>query len=112
MGRDYMLRRNKEFQYVYRRGKSLVDRNLVLLHLSSKTIKTGFCVSKKVGNSVCRNRIRRQMREAFHSLLPYLNAAQMVFVARSDIINSDYWQIRSSMIRLLRKAGLLRGEHL
>jgi ribonuclease P protein component len=107
MGREYMLRRNKEFQHIYRRGKSLVDRNLVLLYLPSNTLKVGFCVSKKVGNSVHRNRVRRQLREAFRSLMPQVKPSQIIFVARCGITEKDYWNILSSMERLLQKAKVL-----
>jgi ribonuclease P protein component len=61
--RRYRLGGNRNYRYVYRRGKSYPSRNLVLIHLKGRDLKIGFSVSGKVGNAVTRNRIRRCMRE-------------------------------------------------
>ena len=69
--REYSLRRNKEFRYVYRRGKSVSDKYFVLIYVNTKTphLKVGFSVSKKLGNAVSRNLIKRRMKEAFFSMI-------------------------------------------
>ncbi len=105
----YTLRKNKEFQYVYRRGKSQPSGGVVLIHVPHKELKVGFCVTKKVGNSVQRNRAKRLMKEAFRSILAEVSPARIVFVAKSGILKNTYWQIRSQMIRALEKAALLRA---
>ena len=57
--RRYRLGSNRNYRYVYRRGKSYPSRNLVLIHLKGRDQRFGFSVSGKVGNAVTRNRIRR-----------------------------------------------------
>ena len=57
--RKYRLGGNKNYRYVYRRGKSYPSRNLVLIYLKGREQKFGFSVSSKVGNAFTRNRIRR-----------------------------------------------------
>ena len=61
--RRYRLGRNKNYRFVYRRGKSTPSRYLVLIHLKGRELKIGFSVSGKVGNAVTRNRVRRYLRE-------------------------------------------------
>jgi len=110
--REYSLRRNKEFRYVYRRGKSVSDKFFVLIYVKTKTphLKVGFSVSKKLGNSVARNRIRRQMKEAFFSMLDAVNKKSLlVFVPREGARGLPYEDILSRMSKLLKRAGLLES---
>ena len=63
MQRNYRLRKNKQFQYVYHRGKSCAFREVVVLYIRASKMQVGFSVSRKVGNSVMRNRVKRRLRE-------------------------------------------------
>ena len=60
------LKKNKDFQYVYRNGTSMANRFVVLYVLENGTDKNrlGISVSKKVGNSVIRHHLIRLIRES------------------------------------------------
>ena len=108
--REYSLRRNKEFRYVYRRGKSVSDKYFVLIYVKTKTphLKVGFSVSKKLGNAVSRNKIKRRMKEAFFSMLNDVSKKSLiVFVPRECAKNLEYTSILESLSKLLGKAGLV-----
>jgi ribonuclease P protein component len=108
--REYSLRRNKEFRYVYRRGKSVSDKYFVLIYIKTKTprLKVGFSVSKKLGNAVHRNKLKRRMKEAFFSMLSQVSKKSLiVFVPRACAKDIDYITIQESLGKLLRKAGLV-----
>ncbi len=110
MRREYSLRRNKEFRYVYRRGKSVSDKYFVLIYVKTKTphLKVGFSVSKKLGNAVNRNKIKRRMKEAFFSMLNDVSKKSLiVFVPRECAKDLNYSSILTSLGKLLGKAGLL-----
>ena len=60
-----VLRKNSDFSAIYKRGKSVGDRYVVLFYRPNGLSynRTGFLASKKVGNSVKRNRAKRLMKE-------------------------------------------------
>lgn len=110
MRREYSLRRNKEFRYVYKKGRSVSDGNIVLIYVITKTprLKVGFSVSKKLGNSVQRNRIKRRMKEAFFSMAGEISSKSLlVFVPRDHAKDLSFSELKASEERLLKKAGLM-----
>ncbi len=87
------------------------DSAMILVYVPTKTphLKVGFSVSKKLGNSVTRNRIKRRMREAFFSVLSSVNQnCLLIFTPRVAVKEMTYWQIRESICKLLKKAGQLK----
>ena len=106
LGRRYSLGRNKQYTYVYRRGKSFPGYRMVLIYLKARELKVGFSVSSKVGNAVTRNRLRRRMKEDFRMLRPRLAPGKYIFVARTAAASSDAAAMGREMFALLRKANL------
>lgn len=104
------LKKNREFQHVYRTGKSMSSRIMVLVFSRTKrgSLRIGFSVSKKIGNSVMRNRVKRRMRECFRQNMPeVITGYSLIFIARGDIVAASYQQIEKSMRLLLEKSRLL-----
>lgn len=113
MKRCYSLKRNKNFRHVYRVGKSNASRQLVLLSARSKEprVRVGFSVSKKIGNSVVRNRVKRRLREAFTPLIPGVKEGfDLIFIARDAAVEERFSAICASMRYLLQKANLLKEQ--
>jgi ribonuclease P protein component len=80
------LSRSAEFERVYRHGRSVANRQLVLYtfpNASTQRPRLGLSVSRKVGGAVQRNKVKRLLREAFAHAQGELVAGQdMVVVAR------------------------------
>ncbi len=70
----------------------------------------GFSVSRRVGNAVVRNRVRRRLREIMRaaSLKP---GWDIVLLARPAAATIDYATLRKSVVRLLSQAQLLANEN-
>lgn len=108
MNRRFSLKKNRQFQYVYRRGKSFGCRELVLLYVRNRELQVGFSVSKKIGNAVVRNRTKRRMREAFAPLIPSLKPGYYVLIAREEAARAASSTLARSTRYVLKKQGLFR----
>ncbi len=100
------LKKNKEYRNVYSRGKSFADRYLVIYFLANNLdfCRFGFTVSKKTGNAVTRNRVRRLLKEACRLNSDIFSGGfDLVFVARRGIVALDYKQVEESLLKLLKK---------
>lgn len=109
-GRAFSLGRNKQFTYVYRRGKSYPSRRMVLIYLRAKEMKVGFSVSAKVGNSVTRNKVRRRMKEDFRLIRPELVPGKYIFIARTSAAEALYPAMGQEMRALLKRAKLFASQ--
>jgi len=71
----------------------------------------GFITSKRIGNAVTRNRIRRQLRECVRLLHPHLvTGYDLVWIARDSIVEQPYQDIFRTVTELCERAGLLTED--
>ena len=107
MQRQNRLGPNRQFSYVYRRGKRVSTRDLTLLYVKNRQKRVGFSVSKKVGVAVVRNRTKRRLRECVRPLLERMSGGLYVFVARPSAAEQSFAQLNRQVDQLLSRAGAL-----
>ena len=69
--------------------------------------KVGFVASKKVGNAVHRNRAKRLLRAHFIENIDLLASGSYVLVAKPDILNQKFSEIKKSYLHALKKCSAL-----
>ncbi|MCY4653006.1 MAG: ribonuclease P protein component [Dehalococcoidia bacterium] len=108
MQRARRLRKSDDFALARRLGRSRVDRRLVLISRDNGTDTTrfGFSVSKRLGNAVVRNRIKRRLKSAAKEA-SVQEGWDLVIIARQGARAADYWSLKRSLDGLLARSGVL-----
>ncbi len=110
MQRRYRLKKRSAFAYVYRKGEKASAQDLLLLSAQSREgLKIGLSVSKKVGNAVTRNRVKRLLREAIKPIESRINTGYMyVIIAHPSIADKSFDQVCQSVYTAFERAKKLQ----
>lgn len=109
LSKQNRLKKNVQFNYIYKKGSKSFSKHLTLVFVKSKISapKIGFSISKKIGNAVVRNLVKRRLRANIKLLLPSIATGHnYVIVAKQGIDECDFWELNRQLIALFTKAGL------
>lgn len=103
----HRLTRRTEFQALHRKGRTWSDRFLTLKILpnSFPDNRFGLSVSKAVGGAVCRNRVKRRLREIVRRLR-LKQGWDILVIARRASADCEFKELEQSMAELVHRAGL------
>jgi ribonuclease P protein component len=114
MKKKYRIKKNKEFQEVFQRGTSMANRQFVIYMLDRPEqpyFRIGLSVSKKLGKAVVRNRIKRYIRQVFLEMKDdIMPGKDYVIIARLPVAEMTYFEVKKSLLHVLRKAGALKRD--
>ena len=103
------LKKNRDFQYVYKNGKSVANKYLIMYVLNNGTDKNrlGISVSKKVGNSVVRHHLTRLIRESYRLNEELFDRGlDIVVIFRTTAKEISYRQAESALLHAAGKLGI------
>ena len=107
------LKKNRDFQNVYKNGKSKANKYLVMYVLENQldSNRLGISVSKKVGNSVIRHHLTRLIRESYRLNKEMINSGlDIVVIARESAKDRKYKEIESALLHLGKINGILNEK--
>ena len=107
------IKKNSDFQKVYRTGRSFANKLLVMYVIKTEREDTriGISVSKKVGNSVVRHHITRLVRESCRLNKDRVKTGlDIVVVARAAAKESDFKKIESAYLHLCGLHNILENR--
>lgn len=113
MNKHQRIKKNREFQLVFKNGKSFANRQFVVYRYQKKgqeKFRIGLSVSKKVGNAVTRNRIKRYIRQTFLELKDDVHPEyDYIIIARKGAATIDFHETKKSLQHVLRIARVLKN---
>ena len=103
------LKKNHEFQSVFKSGRSYANK-LFVMYVSKNQLdrnRIGISVSKKVGNSVVRHRLTRLIREIYRLNEQKIQSGKdIVVVARINAKDISYHDMEKAFFHLLKMHGI------
>lgn len=105
------LKKNNQFQFVYRNGKSFANKLLVMYVIENglEINRIGISVSKKVGNSIVRHRVTRLIRESYRLQEEIFNSGlDIVIVARPGAAATKCGEIESALLHLSKLQRIIK----
>lgn len=106
------LRKDADFKNVYKKGKSAANKTFVIYFAKNglDCTRIGFSISKKVGNAVKRNRIRRLIKENLKDMDNLKQGYDIIFIARIASSNIEFIDTGRAIRYLCKKSGVLQSE--
>lgn len=108
------LKKNKDFQQVYKNGTSYANKYLVMYVCKNAYAENrlGISVSKKVGNSVVRHRVTRLVRESYRlNEMLFQNGLDIVVIARPTAKGRTYQEIESALLHLGKRSHIMEKNN-
>lgn len=112
--REQRVRRTGEFATVRAKGTTQSGRLLLLGVMDAEgepRARFGFTVTKKLGNAVVRNKIRRRLASIAAEFAPAMQKAALVIsIPRYPAVKAEFAALRAEWVKLARRAGLLENR--
>jgi ribonuclease P protein component len=112
MKKEFRIKKNKEFQVAFQKGRSFANRQFVVYSLEKEGqdfFRIGLSVSKKIGNAVTRNRIKRYVRQSIFELHDQLSSGKdYVIIARKPTAEMDFFDVKKSLTHVLKVGKVLK----
>lgn len=110
MIKKYRVRKNEDFSLIISKKHSFANDSFIVY--CDKSIqdysRVGISVSKKLGNAVVRNKIKRQIRMMFANIYDFDNVkVDLIVIARKNYLNYTFVQNQKSLEKLIKKAIII-----
>ena len=101
----HRLRKNKEFNYIYKKGDRVSTEHFTLFVVKSKynNYRIGFSVSKKLGKANVRNKLKRRLREIVRRDIDVKNFQNYVLLAREEAEKLEFRPLQEEVKKLFFK---------
>ncbi len=107
MEKAYRIKKNEDFQKIYKNGKSVANRQFIIYrqkNSENEHFRLGISVSKKIGNAVTRNRIKRAIRESFTKHKEDIIKDDFIVIARQPSKEMTTNEINKSLEHVMKIA--------
>lgn len=109
-GKAVRLRKHAQYCRVQSRGRRIGGKFLLVIFAPSSflTVRFGLTVSKRVGNAVTRNKVKRRLRDILRHQKSVLGGLDVVWIARAEAASASYEALKNDVVELMER--IVRGR--
>ncbi|MBS4762168.1 ribonuclease P protein component [Carnobacteriaceae bacterium zg-ZUI252] len=111
MKKEFRVKSEMDFKKIFDKRQSKANKQFVIYYLEKENqthIRVGLSVSKKLGNAVVRNGIKRKIRRAFHELKgSFQTNYDIIVIARTPIIDMSVEDIKKSLLHVAKLCQIM-----
>ncbi len=110
MKKKYRIKKNSEIQKLIKTNNTVGDKKFIVYYNNNdynENFRFAIGVSKKIGNAVMRNYIKRVIREIIKDL-DIDDNVDFFIIPKAEVVEAKYVEVKDSIIKLLTKAKILR----
>lgn len=103
MKKRYRIKKNEEFQQIIHNGKKVVARGFIVYYARATMLmndRVGISVSKKLGNAVERNKIKRQVRMMVNDLTDFSRGLDIVIIVRNRYNDRTFEENKKELLKV------------
>lgn len=107
--RELRINKAGEYKLVYEKGQKFSGQYIIMYTRENKLPynRFGFVASKKIGNAVVRNRVKRQLRSIINEVKDDIKKGyDVVIICRHNISGYTFSLLHKDVLKTLKKAGL------
>ena len=105
MKKNFRVKREKDFKAIFKEGTSFANRKFVIYRLENKKkhFRVGLSVSKRLGNAVTRNQIKRRIRHIIQNAKREISEdVDFVVIARNGVEALGYAEMEKNLLHVLK----------
>ena len=105
MKKNFRVKREKDFKAIFKEGTSFANRKFVIYRLENKQkhFRVGLSVSKRLGNAVTRNQIKRRIRHILQNTKGEISEdVDFVVIARNGVEALGYAEMEKNLLHVLK----------
>jgi len=111
MRKSYRVKKEKEFQYVFKNGKSYANKKFVVYVLPKEQahFRVGISVGKKIGNAVARNAVKRKIRASIYEMRELIDPSiDFLVIARPSVSDLSSKEVYSNLLHVFKLAKIIK----
>lgn len=100
-----IVKYNRDFDNIIKNGIQIKNKifNIYYIKNTNGYYRIGISVPKKIGNAVCRNKIKRQIKDIIDKNIKFKTNYDIILITKNTILDYNYNEIKELLINTMEK---------